>query len=332
MKIPTGSEVRIAIGRNTAWMASTVDWACGWEEETSSRQTTKRSMSDDGCASRRLSDPTTATISISSASTEPRRSSAICMSLEDDQSHARRIASELFLGRFPSAGSAGRLPKCLSARLLLSCFVPICCDVLLDRMHWQQQERKAANVIEQVLGELEWPVWLVTAADEERRGGLIATFVNEASIVPSMPRMVVGLANHHYTWSLIESSDAFALHLLNDDQMELVAEFGMRTGHEADKLSKRPFTLSETGSPILSDAPAWLDCRVEDRLETGDRTLYLAEVIAGKVVRPFTPMTNTRMLGLASHEQRRILRERMERDREVDAAKIAQWRAQRAEA
>ena len=34
-----------------------------------------------------------------------------------------------------------------------------------------------------------------------------------------------------------------------------------------------------SGSPILGGAAGWLDCRVEARLETGDRTVYLAEVV-----------------------------------------------------
>ncbi|QDU64773.1 Diflavin flavoprotein A 1 [Planctomycetes bacterium Pan216] len=187
-------------------------------------------------------------------------------------------------------------------------------------------------MIEQVFGKVEVPVWLVTSADEDRRGGLVATFVNEASIVPEMPRVVIGLANHHFTWSLIEASDTFALHLVGDDQMDLIADFGMRSGHHADKLSQRAYTEGKTGSPILSDAPAWLECRVEERMETGDRTLYLAEVVAGKVVRPFTPMTNTTMFSLATPEQKRHLREQMEKDRATDATRIAQWRAQREEA
>ena len=35
---------------------------------------------------------------------------------------------------------------------------------------------------------------------------------------------------------------------------------------------------------LLTDAPAFLDCRVEARWDTGDRTVYLAEVADGAVM------------------------------------------------
>jgi hypothetical protein len=41
-------------------------------------------------------------------------------------------------------------------------------------------------------------LWLLTAAARGRRGGLIATFVSQASIVPDLPRVLVGLAKQHY--------------------------------------------------------------------------------------------------------------------------------------
>ena len=53
---------------------------------------------------------------------------------------------------------------------------------------------------------LDREVWLVTSQAGEKRGGLIATFVNQASIVPDVPRVVIGLARHHHTWTIVEES------------------------------------------------------------------------------------------------------------------------------
>jgi flavin reductase (DIM6/NTAB) family NADH-FMN oxidoreductase RutF len=50
-----------------------------------------------------------------------------------------------------------------------------------------------------IFDRIEREVWIVTAQHAERRGGLVATFVNPASIVPVMPRLVVGLAKTHET-------------------------------------------------------------------------------------------------------------------------------------
>ena len=49
-------------------------------------------------------------------------------------------------------------------------------------------------------------IWLVTASAGGRRGGLIATHVGRASIVPDLPRVLVGVAKQHQTWELIQAS------------------------------------------------------------------------------------------------------------------------------
>src|SRR4051812_23946899 len=126
---------------------------------------------------------------------------------------------------------------------------------------------------------LDRELWLVTARAGERRGGLIATFISQASIVPGLPRIILGLAKQHHTWGLVEAGGAFALHLIGEEQLDWVWRFGLQSGREHDKLGGLETRAGASGAPILADAPGWLDCRVEARLDTGDRTVYLAEVL-----------------------------------------------------
>jgi flavin reductase (DIM6/NTAB) family NADH-FMN oxidoreductase RutF len=175
---------------------------------------------------------------------------------------------------------------------------------------------------------LDREIWLVTAQAEGRRGGLIATFVNQATIVPEMPRMLVGLARQHHTWELVERSGAFALHLLSEHQLEWVWQFGLETGRGRDKLAGLRYRTLSTGSPVLEDAVGWLDCRVEGRLDTGDRTVYLAEVVQGGVTHFAPPLTVRRLAQLAPPARLAELKRQMHHDSEVDAEAIRQWRAQ----
>jgi flavin reductase (DIM6/NTAB) family NADH-FMN oxidoreductase RutF len=184
--------------------------------------------------------------------------------------------------------------------------------------------------IANVFGQTDPELWLVTAAAPGGRGGLIATFVNAASIVPEMPRVLVGLARQHHTWGLVEAAGAFALHLLAEDQVEWVWRFGLGSGRDADKLAGLPLRAGVTGAPVLTEAPAFLDCRVEARLDTGDRTVYLAEVADGAVVRPVPVLTLRRAVELAPAERLRQLKEALARDAAVDAEAIRQWRQARA--
>jgi flavin reductase (DIM6/NTAB) family NADH-FMN oxidoreductase RutF len=176
---------------------------------------------------------------------------------------------------------------------------------------------------------IEREVWIVTAAHAGRRGGLVATFVNPASIVPQMPRIVVGIAKTHETWQLIEASGAFALHLVDESQLDLVWRFGLQSSRDADKFAGVETTVAATGSPIVGEALAWLDCRVEGCLDTGDRTIYLAQVADAAIVRDQRPLNLQRLLQIAPPEKRAVLRQQMDADAVSDADAIMRWRTTR---
>lgn len=175
---------------------------------------------------------------------------------------------------------------------------------------------------------LDRELWLVTSRDGTRRGGLIATFVNEASIVADLPRMLVGLARQHHTWELVEASNALALHLLSEQNLEWVWRFGLRSGHSLDKFEGLSVQVGRTGSPLLPDAIGWLDCRVEARMETGDRTVYLTEVVESRVTNFGPPLTAKRLLALAPPDQLAELKRQRVLDSQVDATSIREWRQQ----
>ena len=183
-----------------------------------------------------------------------------------------------------------------------------------------------AAAITEVFQAVDTAVWLLTCAAGTARGGLIATFVSAASIVAQRPRVIVGLARHHHSWQLVQASGAFVLHLLAETQLDLVWQFGLRSGRDVDKLADVATVATPDGNPRLADALAWLDCRVEAAFDTGDRSLFLADVRAGRRERPGAPLTVHRLLQLAPPERLRQLREQLDRDAATDAAAIAAWR------
>lgn len=174
-------------------------------------------------------------------------------------------------------------------------------------------------------------LWIVTASDRPRRGGLVATFVCVASLVDELPRMLIALSKQHYTRELIEASNAFGLHLISAGQLDWVSRFGLQTGREADKLSGLAIETGITGAPLLRDAIGWLDCRVEDRMDTGDRTVYLAEVVDARVNHDEPPLTMNQLLRIAPPERLQELKQLRERDSQVDAQAILAWRKMRSE-
>jgi flavin reductase (DIM6/NTAB) family NADH-FMN oxidoreductase RutF len=180
--------------------------------------------------------------------------------------------------------------------------------------------------ISKVYTQLDPPLWLVTAAHGGRRGGLIATTVTQASIVDSMPRQLITVGKRHYTHALIEASGAFAMHLIDETQLNLVWRFGLQSGRDVDKLAGLEFRTGATGSPLLAEALAWFDCRVEARMDSGDRTVYLAAVVDGRPQRTDPPLLNRRFFAIAPPDKQKIMSEQYDHDARLDAGAIQQWR------
>jgi len=163
--------------------------------------------------------------------------------------------------------------------------------------------------IQQVFNRIDREVWVVTAADGDKRGGLVATWVSAASIDPSLPTMLIALAPNHFTAELVAGSGAFALHLLGEANLELVWHFALASGRTMDKLADLSHRPGRSGSPLLSVCLAWLDCRVIARYDAGDRILFWGEVIDGAVQHQGPPLREKRLFDMATAEQRAALTE-----------------------
>lgn len=182
---------------------------------------------------------------------------------------------------------------------------------------------------QQALALFDRTAWIVTAAAGEEMSGLVATFVNSASLVPALPRLVAGIARHHLTWDLIRRSRSFAAHLIDESQCELIWRFGLESGRHTDKFAGLDWRRGPTGSPLLGSALAWIDCAVEAEFDIGDRTLYVGAGLDGGVNRAGTALTSSRIFELASPDQRQRMDVDRRHDERLDAAAILAWRAAR---
>ena len=161
--------------------------------------------------------------------------------------------------------------------------------------------------IQQVFDLVDREVWIVTAADGKRAGGLVATWVSAASIDPDHPTVVVGLAPNHFTTELVASSGAFTLHLLAQRHLDLVWRFALASGRDTDKLAGLAHRLGATGSPILEDCLAWLDCRAITRYDAGDRLFFWADVVDGHRRGGGAALREKDVIAAATPEQRAAL-------------------------
>src|SRR2546425_263817 len=133
--------------------------------------------------------------------------------------------------------------------------------------------------IYQLLRNLTSPVVAITSERGGKRNGMIADSAVRASIVPAIPRVSVYIHKFNYSHDLIFETGRFVLHLLRDDQFELIHRLGFASGGTRDKLADVPHRLGTLGVPVLDDCYAYFECRVANVMDTGSSTCFLGDVV-----------------------------------------------------
>ena len=109
-----------------------------------------------------------------------------------------------------------------------------------------------------------------------------------ASVSPKPPSVLVCIDHSHTMHGLLKGKDAvFAINILGENQDQLSNRFAF--AKDVDRFAEGTWGTAETGSPVLEDALAWLDCRVRSRQAAGTHTVYIGEVVASRVAREGDP-------------------------------------------
>jgi flavin reductase (DIM6/NTAB) family NADH-FMN oxidoreductase RutF len=128
-----------------------------------------------------------------------------------------------------------------------------------------------------IVGNLEYPMFIVTArADGEPLGCLIG-FATQASIDP--PRFLVCLSHRNRTFRRGRDAALLGVHCVPDSAPELAELFGGLTGDEADKFARCAWHAGPEGVPVLDDCANRFVGRVLWRADAGDHDAFLLEPV-----------------------------------------------------
>lgn len=125
-------------------------------------------------------------------------------------------------------------------------------------------------------------VTIVTTCHNTEIHGLTCNAFCSISLSP--PTVLVSISTHTRSDRLMRQSKVLAVNVLSDSQMELSNRFaGRHRDKEADRFEGFEWRTAVTGAPIFEGTQAYLDCKIVSVFESGDHTLYVAEVVASAV-------------------------------------------------
>jgi flavin reductase (DIM6/NTAB) family NADH-FMN oxidoreductase RutF len=134
---------------------------------------------------------------------------------------------------------------------------------------------------------LTYGVYVITTRRGEEISAMTAVWVSQVSKDPL--EVVLGLTPESCTTQMLLESGIFAINVLSREQEELAYALGRTTSNETDKFIGIYTTTKATGSPILCDSVAFVDCRVVSQARVGSHFVIIGEVVEAGVLRDVVP-------------------------------------------
>lgn len=111
-------------------------------------------------------------------------------------------------------------------------------------------ERPLTDAFDRLVAALDPAMIVVTTAADGERAGCLVGFHSQCSIEPA--RYAVWLSKANHTFRVALRAEFVAVHVLTDDQHDLAAAFGTRSGDDVDKFAGLEWTEGPAGVPLLA--------------------------------------------------------------------------------
>ena len=130
------------------------------------------------------------------------------------------------------------------------------------------------DVFRNVIGHFASGVTVITARGDDKDHGMTASAVTSLSMDP--PMLLVCINDRNPTAHAVSASGAFAVNILAESQADLAEQFGRPGDDKFSGVDKRYGCL---GEPVLGEALAHLECRVEEEVRGGTHRVFLSRVV-----------------------------------------------------
>ncbi|MBN3897418.1 MAG: flavin reductase [Nostoc sp. NOS(2021)] len=153
----------------------------------------------------------------------------------------------------------------------------------LKKIRKVRSPSQPATSVEQAVGRIVGSLCVLTAKEGDRSSAMLASWVAQASFSP--PGLTIAVAKDRAVETLTHTGNKFVLNILKEgNHLGLMKHFLKPFGPGQDRFADVAAQETESGSPILTDALAYLECSVQNRMESGDHWLVYATVESGKLL------------------------------------------------
>ena len=156
---------------------------------------------------------------------------------------------------------------------------------LLTRKELVKKMKSLDSDLDKAIGRLSGGLYIITATKGDVSSAMLASWVSQASFEPL--GLTIAVAKDRAIESLMQVGDRFVLNILEEGKYQaLMKHFLKRFKPGADRFAGVKTQTAANGSPILTDALAYLECEVSSRMECSDHWIVYSKVNLGRVSNP----------------------------------------------
>ncbi|OPX42493.1 high molecular weight rubredoxin [Ruminiclostridium hungatei] len=141
------------------------------------------------------------------------------------------------------------------------------------------------------LYKISYGLYLISASYNGKQNGCISNTITQVSASPA--KLTAALSKNNYTTEIIKNSGRFTATVISQAvDMNVIAEFGFKSGREGDKFEKFNPRLDDSGVKYLAeDMCARFSCKVLEAVDVGSHYLFIGQVEEAEILSDIPVMT-----------------------------------------
>lgn len=139
-----------------------------------------------------------------------------------------------------------------------------------------------------ILRKIPYGLYVIGVKRGEEVHAFTGSWFSQASMDP--PLVMLGVSKKSLSLEMIRASKVFSVNFLLKSQKGLAEHFVKPANRLGNKFGNVPFAPGRTGTPILDDAPYYLECEVREIASGGDHAVVIGEVVEAGLRREEAPL------------------------------------------
>ncbi|OAI42821.1 hypothetical protein AYO38_11200 [bacterium SCGC AG-212-C10] len=132
-------------------------------------------------------------------------------------------------------------------------------------------------------------LYVLGVKDGDQINAGTVNWVTQTAFAP--PLVAIGVKKDSGLYASLKNSGTCALSFLESGQKDVAFAFFKPTTVEGNTVNGQAFETYETGAPVITSAPAWIEAKVVGEVDTGDHSCVVVEVTNAATKREFTLLT-----------------------------------------